>query len=206
MTPEFIRKTLDKLAKNDSDLSSALFQVGYPAPRIRETGFGALIHIIIGQQVSTKSAKAIRERLKSVVNPLTPKNFLAVGDEQIRGVGFSKRKIEYGKGLAEAIIAGMLDIHELEHLDDEKVAKAITKIRGLGQWSADIYMLFSLGRPDVWPHTDLAIKVAVQKLKRMPDRPNRDQMLQIAQRWQPYRGIVALFLWHYYKRMPVGGN
>ncbi|MBT5498271.1 MAG: DNA-3-methyladenine glycosylase 2 family protein, partial [Alphaproteobacteria bacterium] len=129
--------------------------------------------------------------------------FLAAGDDALRAVGFSNRKVEYGKGLAEAILDGTLETERLAGLDDDEVTKVLTSIRGLGRWSADIYMLFALGRADAWPLDDLAIQVAVQKLKRMRKRPDRKRMEAVAKRWRPYRGVAALFLWHYYKGAPT---
>ncbi len=203
MTPEFIRDALDDIATRDADLATALQEFGYPAPRIREPGFGSLINIIIGQQVSVHAAAAIRGRLEAAINPLTPETFLAASDDAIRAVGFSNRKVEYGKGLAEAILDGTLETERLAELDDDEVTKVLTGIRGLGRWSADIYMLFALGRADAWPLDDLAIQVAVQKLKRMRKRPDRKRMEAVAKRWRPYRGVAALFLWHYYKGAPT---
>ena len=203
MTPEFIRDALDEVAARDDDLRAALDEFGYPAPRNRKPGFGTLINIIIGQQVSTHAAAAIRSRLEAAVDPLTPETFLAAGEETLRAVGFSGRKVEYGRGLAEAVLNGTLDTVRLAELDDDAVAKAITGIRGLGKWSADIYMLFALDRADAWPLGDLAIQVAAQKLKRMRKRPDRKRMETVARRWRPYRGVVALFLWHYYKGAPT---
>ena len=110
---------------------------------------------------------------------------------------------ERSRGLAEAVLKGTLDTVRLAELDDDAVAKAITEIRGLGKWSADIYMLFALDRADAWPLDDLAIQIAAQKLKRMRKRPDRKRMETVARRWRPYRGVVALFLWHYYKGAPT---
>ena len=203
MTPKFIRDALDDVAARDDDLRAALADFGYPAPRNREPGFGTLISIIIGQQVSTHAAAAIRGRLETIVDPLTPETFLATGNEVLRNIGLSKRKVDYGRGLAEAMLEGTLDTIRLSKLNNEDVATAITGIRGLGQWSADIYMLFALGRADAWPLDDLAIQVAVQRLKNMRKRPNRKRMESVARRWRPYRGVVALFLWHYYNGAPT---
>jgi DNA-3-methyladenine glycosylase II len=199
MTPEFICNALNDIATRDADLADALQEYGYPAPRIREPGFGSLINIIIGQQVSTHAAAAIRGRLEAALDPLTPETFLNAEDETLCAVGFSKRKVEYGKGLAAAIIDGTLETARLTALDDDEVTKTLTSIRGLGPWSADIYMLFALGRADAWPLDDLAI----QKLKRMRKRPDRKRMEAVAKRWRPYRGVAALFLWHYYKGAPA---
>ena len=202
MTPEFIRTALDEVATRDPDIAAALQEVGYPNPRNREPGFATLINIIIGQQVSTNAAAAIRERLETAVDPLTPEAFLAADDKTIRNIGFSARKSEYGRGLAQAILDGTLETERFAGLEDNDIAKALTGIRGLGQWSADIYMLFALGRADTWPLGDLAIQVAIQKLKHMRKRPDPKCMLTVASGWRPYRGVVALFLWHYYKGAP----
>lgn len=202
MSPEFIRNALDLVAQKDPDLAAAIYTAGYPEPRTRAPGFGSLINIIIGQQVSTHAARAIQNRLRSIVNPLTPIKFLATSDEILRDIGLSTRKVEYGRGIAAEIANGTLDLGRLASLDDDKVSDTLTRIRGLGPWSADIYMLFSLDRANAWPKDDLAIQVAVQKLRHMQKRPNRKSMEKLAQIWQPYRGVVALFLWHYYKNLP----
>lgn len=202
MTPAFIQDALRELAERDADIAAALREVGYPAPRNRAPGFQTLINIILGQQVSTQSAAAIRARLETAVDPLTPEGFLAAGDDVLRSAGLSGRKVEYGRSLAEAILDGTLETGRLAELDDAKVMQAITGIRGLGPWTAEIYMLFALGRADVWPAGDLAIQVAVQKLKRMRKRPDRKRLETVARRWRPYRGVAALFLWHYYKGAP----
>lgn len=202
MTPAFIQDALRELAGRDADIAAALREVGYPAPRNRTPGFQTLINIILGQQVSTQSAAAIRARLEAAVDPLTPEGFLAAGDDVLRGAGLSGRKVEYGRSLAEAILDGTLETGRLAELDDAQVMQAITGIRGLGPWTAEIYMLFALGRADVWPAGDLAIQVAVQKLKRMRKRPDRKRLETVARRWRPYRGVAALFLWHYYKGAP----
>ena len=202
MTPEFIRTALGELAERDADIALALDEVGYPEPRDRAPGFGALINIILGQQVSALAAAAIRKRLEATIDPMTPENFLAASEEALRGVGLSGRKVEYGRGLAEAMLTGELDTERLATLDDEEVMKALTAIRGLGRWSAEIYMLFALGRADIWPADDLAIQVATQKLKRMRKRTDRKRLEKVAHPWRPWRGVAALFLWHYYKGAP----
>ena len=202
MTPEFIRTALDEVATRDQDIAVALQEVGYPTPRNREPGFATLINVIISQQVSTQAAAAIRRRLETALSPLTPEAFLAADEQTIRDVGLSVRKAEYGRGLAQAILDGTLETERLAELNDNEVAKALTGIRGLGQWSADIYMLFALGRADAWPLGDLAIQIAVQKVKHMCKRPDPKRMLTVASIWRPYRGVVALFLWHYYKGAP----
>lgn len=202
MTPETIHQALDTLAARDADIARALAEVGYPAPRNREPGFAALLSIITGQQVSVSAAAAIRGRLGEAVTPLTPENFLAAGEETLRAVGLSRRKVEYGRGVAEAMQSGALDTDKLGAMDDETVVAALTALRGLGRWSAEIYMLFALRRPDVWPAEDLAIQEALRRLKGLDTRPARAESEAIVAPWQPWRGVAALFLWHYYKGAP----
>lgn len=202
MTPDFIRESLDALCKRDADIAKALGLVGYPEPRNREPGFGALLNIVAAQQVSTASASAIRARLLAAVDPLTPENFLTASDETLRAVGFSRRKVEYGRGIAEAMRSGLLDAERLAAASDDEVVAALTALRGLGRWSAEIYMLFSLRRPDVWPAEDLAIQEALRRLKGLELRPARAASEIIVESWRPWRGVAALFLWHYYKGAP----
>ena len=165
-------------------------------------GFGALISIITGQQVSTHAAAAIRGRLEKCVSPMTPEKFLKASDDDLRAVGLSWRKIEYGRGLAEYMAGGGLVTEHLRTLGDEDVIAEITGIRGLGRWSADIYMLFALGRADTWPAEDLAIQEALKRLKNLRKRPDRKRSENLVAPWKPFRGVGALFLWHYYKGAP----
>lgn len=202
MTPSIIRGALDELSERDTALAEAVKLVGYPEPRVREPGFATLLGIIVGQQVSTSAAAAIRGRLVEAVAPLTPDNFLSTSDEILRGVGLSSRKVEYGRGLAEAVQSGSLDTERLAELDDQNVIEAITAVRGLGRWSADIYMLFALGRHDVWPAEDLAVAEALKRLKGLEGRPDRTKSEAVIKHWRPWRGIGALFLWHYYQGAP----
>ena len=134
---------------------------------------------------------------------MTPENFLAADDETLRAVGLSRRKVEYGRGIAEAMRTGSLDADCLATASDDDVIAALTALRGLGRWSAEIYMLFALRRPDVWPAEDLAIQEALRRLKGLDERPLRKQSEPIVEAWRPWRGVGALFLWHYYKGVPV---
>ena len=202
MTPASVRKALDTLAARDGDIAEAIALVGYPQPRNREPGFEALLNIIVGQQVSALAAAAIRGRLAEAVDPMTPENFLAAGEDVLRGVGLSGRKVEYGRGLAEAVLSGLLDTDRIANLPDDEVVKTLTGIRGLGRWSAEIYMLFALRRADIWPAEDLAIQEALRRLKNLDARPARKESEAIVEPWRPFRGIAALFLWHYYKGAP----
>ncbi len=199
-TPKSIAAALEELAERDADISRTLAEAGYPEPRVRDPGFATLLNIIIGQQVSVQSAAAIRGRLLEAADPLTPDSYLAMDDAALRGVGFSRRKIEYGRLLAQDIKEHRFDPDALPALDDQAVLEQIVARKGLGRWSADIYMLFALGRGDVWPADDLAVQVAVQHLKKLDERPDRATMDQVAEPWRPYRGAAALLMWHVYKK------
>ncbi len=198
-TPQSIAEALDLLATRDGDIARALAEVGYPEPRVREPGFATLLNIIVGQQVSVQSAAAIRGRLLVATDPLTPASFLALDDAALRGIGFSRRKIGYGRLLARDILEGRFDPDGLQALDDTAVLEQIVTCKGLGRWSAEIYMLFALGRADIWPADDLAVQVAVQHLKGLDERPDRATMDLVAEPWRPYRGVAALLMWHVYR-------
>jgi DNA-3-methyladenine glycosylase II len=200
MTPEIIATALDGLAERDDDIARTLREVGYPAPRVREPGFATFVNIIVGQQVSVAAATAIRARLDDAAGPVTPKSLLALDDDALRAVGFSRRKIEYCRLLADDILAGRFDPDALDRLDDAGVMAAIVARKGLGRWSAEIYMLFALGRADIWPADDLAVIVAVQRLRNLAARPDRPAMERIAEDWRPWRGIVALLMWRHYNK------
>ena len=202
MTPKDIKRALDAIAEKDAHVAAGLELVGYPDPRNREPGFAALMSIIAGQQVSTHAATAIRGRLEAAAGTLTPENFLALSDDALRAVGLSWRKIEYGRGLAEHMAAGGLATDALHGMTDKDVIAEITALKGLGRWSADIYMLFALGRADTWPAEDLAIQEALKRLKNLRKRPERKRSERLVAPWRPWRGVGALFLWHYYKGAP----
>lgn len=196
---EALRAAVDALAGIDPDVALAVQRLGYPDPRRREPGFATLLRIIVGQQVSVASAAAIWRRLEVAVGgEVRPERFLALGDDALRAAGFSRQKAVYGRGLAEAVVSGRLDIEALPDLDEEAVVAAITALKGLGRWSAEIYLLFALGRADTFPADDLAVQVAFQRLKRLDTRPTGRRLRELAEPWRPYRGAGAIFLWHYY--------
>ena len=203
MTPKDIKSTLDELAQRDKDLRVAIDLVGYPAPRNRPTGFATLVSIIVGQQVSVAAGASIRAKLDATVPDMTPINFLATSTEDLRAAGLSGRKVEYGQGLAEAMRDGALSDDYLRSLDDDAAAKEIISIRGLGRWSAEIYLMFALGRPDIWPAEDLAISEALRRLKGLDNRPDRTESEPLVEHWRPHRTIGALFLWHYFAGAPA---
>ena len=202
MTPKDIKTALDSIALRDSDLQAAIELVGYPAPRNRPTGFATIMDIIVGQQVSVAAGASVRAKLAAAVDPLTPAH-LATSDSDIRAAGLSGRKVEYGTGLAEAMRDGALTDSQLRKLSDDDAVKEITKIRGLGRWSAEIYLMFALGRTDIWPAEDLAVREALRRLKNLDDRPERPQSEALVEHWRPHRTMGALFLWHYFAGAPA---
>lgn len=206
ITESLIADALRELSSRDTDIARAVAEVGHPPTRNRQPGFATLIGIITAQQISAAAASAIRTRLETAANPLTPENFLALDDDAMSAIGLSGRKIEYGRALAAAIVSGDFDPANLATLPEEEAMASLISHKGIGRWSAEIYLLFALGRTDVWPADDLAVAVAVQRLKRLNERPNRERMDAIAEAWRPWRGIVALLMWQYYRGAPFGAD
>lgn len=199
----FIDQALQQLARVDADIARALPQTGAPAPRQRTSGFAALLAIIIGQQVSTEAAAAIRGRVETLLADLTAERLLAVDDQALRDAGMSWRKIEYANGLAGAVVGKDLDLESLTHMTDAEAINAISSLRGFGRWSAEIYLMFSLQRQDIFPADDLALLVALARLKRLEKKPTPKQAREMIAHWAPYRSAGSLFLWHYYRGAPV---
>ena len=198
-----LQRALDHLAASDDDLARAIRLVGRPPPRRRPPGFASLLWIIVGQQVSTASANAIWRRLCEVGEPPTPDSFFALTDEQLRAVGFSRAKMVYGRDLAASILAGQLDLDALAEMNDDEAVGSLTAVRGLGRWSAEVYLLFCLCRPDVLPADDLALLTAAQKVKRLAARPTAGALRTMAEPWRPWRSVAARLLWHYYRQAPA---
>lgn len=193
---------LRRLAAADTALAAALAAVGLPPPRDREPGFASLVRIIVGQQVSTASAVALWAKLTAGIEPFTPESVLARTADELRLLGLSRQKAAYTLGLALEIAEGRLNLDGLHALDDEAAIQAITRVKGLGRWSAEIYLLFALQRADIWPAGDLALQVGMQRLRGLRKRPDPKRMIKLAEAWRPYRGAVAHFLWHYYRQAP----
>ncbi|MFT5503487.1 MAG: DNA-3-methyladenine glycosylase II [Gammaproteobacteria bacterium] len=197
-----IRESLDFLASFDSELKVGLHQVGYPLPRIRPHGFKTLLSIIAGQQISTDAAAAIIGRLHKLIPDMTAANFIQVSGDELREAGLSWRKVEYATGLAEAMLSKSLDLSKLETQDNQQAIKSITELRGFGEWSAEIYLMFSLQRKDIFPAGDLALRIALQKLKGLPEPLSQPESRQLTDAWSPFRSAGSLFLWHYYRGAP----
>ena len=191
-------KGLDELTERDADLARIASTYGPPPLWEREPGFHTLIHIILEQQVSLSSAKAAYHRLEDVIRPLAPENFLSLTDEELKRIGFSRQKTRYSRELAHAILDGRLDLARLDELEDEEAKEQLMKVKGIGSWTADIYLLMALGRPDIWPKGDLALEVALQRVKGWLRRPTPEEAREISASWQPWRAVAARLLWHFY--------
>ncbi len=203
-----IDTSLQALARQDSDIARAFAELGSPPPRTRPTGFRTFLNIIVSQQLSTESAAAIMGRTEALLTaqgtqPLQASCVDTHSDEALRAAGLSFRKIEYIRGLAQAVNTGQLDIDGLADLPDDEAIAAITQLKGFGRWSAEIYLMFALGREDIFPAEDLAVVTALGKLKRLDGKPTAKDARAMTAHWAPYRSAGALFLWMYYRGAPV---
>jgi DNA-3-methyladenine glycosylase II len=186
------------LGARDDRLARVLQQHGSPPLWAREPGFPTLIHIILEQQVSLASARAAFQRLLAVASPITPERFLELDDATLKAAGFSRQKTRYGRELAQTVLSGSLDLSRLSDMDDDNVRAALTSVKGIGRWSADIYLLMALGRPDVWPSGDLALAVAARSVLSLDALPTNAELLDLAEGWRPWRAVAARLLWHAY--------
>ncbi len=198
MTPQTLRKHCHALAKVDEDIAKALTVIGHPKPRIRSASFDTFFSTIVSQQISTHAASAIMARVNTLVPDLNASTILATKDDQLRTAGMSYRKIEYAKGLAHAIKKGDFNIKGLSKLSDEEAVADIVALRGFGRWSAEIYLMFSLNRKDIFPADDLALRVALGRLKGLKERPTPKQARDLIEHWAPWRTAGSLFLWRYH--------
>lgn len=197
-----LKKAMRHLAKVDADFARAIGEVGHPELREVPRGFGGLMRSIVGQQVSVHAARSIWLRLEAAVPSMEPAAFLAMTDEQLRAVGLSAAKMKYGRSLATDIVAGRIDFEALHELDDAAAVAMLTQAKGIGPWTAEIYLMFAHGRPDIMPGLDLGLVVAAQHLKKLRKRPDAKRLLKIAEAWRPWRSAAALLLWHYRRNMP----
>jgi DNA-3-methyladenine glycosylase II len=194
---------MEALVARDPDIAEAYARCGLPPVRRSAPGFAGLIRMIAGQQVSVQAARAIVARLEARVDPLTAERFLETDEAQLRAAGLSRPKVRYGRLLAAEIAEGRLDIDGLAALDDAAALAALTRVKGIGRWTAEIYLLFALGRPDVWPVGDLALCIAAQHLKKLAARPDAGEMTALGEAWRPHRSTAARFLWHLYRHPGV---
>ena len=197
LTLRSLRSATRALSDSDPHLRIVFETYGTPPLWDREPGFATLLHIILEQQVSLASAKACFDKLTARLGEVTPENLLALTDSQLKTVGFSRQKTAYARHLSEAILEQRIDLNRLLRLPDAEVKSELIKLKGIGEWTSDIYLLMALLRPDVMPKGDIALHAAWHKLSGEP-KPSSDDFLRIAQRWQPYRSVAARLLWHFY--------
>ena len=189
---------IEELIERDRHLAEIIDTFGYPPSWNREPGFATLIRIILEQQVSYASAKAAFKRLNAAVENLSPESFMTLDDSKLKAIGFSRQKTRYGRELARSIIDRQLDLKKLSELDNRTIRQELTKIKGIGDWTVDIYLMMALQRLDVFPAKDLAVAIAVKEIKNLPQRPQTAELEAIAESWKPYRAIATKILWHYY--------
>ncbi|GAK34517.1 DNA-3-methyladenine glycosylase 1 [alpha proteobacterium Q-1] len=199
-----LRWSLDHLAGGDADLADHVQQWGYPPERRSPGGFAALLRIVIGQQLSVKAAATIAARVEALMpDGLTPAGFLNADEASLRAAGLSGAKVIYGRGLARAVYDGAFDPAALAVMPDDKVTAEITALKGFGIWSARMYLMFSLGRPDIWPADDLGVREGLRRLRRLEARPSIKEAEAMGAGWAPYRSSVALFCWHILNNAPL---
>jgi DNA-3-methyladenine glycosylase II len=193
-----LKAGLDAIAALEPRVAAAVARIGYPEPRLRATGYATLARTIVGQQVSTKAADAVWAKFGGISgDPENPAALLALSDEELRGAGLSRQKAGYLRSLAELTVSGTLDFANLPTDDDEAVA-LLTSVKGIGRWSAEVYLLFAEGRGDIWPAGDLAVQIEMGRILQLDGKPSEKRTRDLAEPWRPHRGAAAVFLWHHY--------
>ena len=193
-----LHASLEFIAEKEPDFARALARTGYPEPRIRPTGYTTLLRTIVGQQVSVAAAASVWAKLEALLGPDMPPDALLASDfDALRGCGLSRQKQGYARSLCELVVSGALQFDSLP-ADDEAAIAELTRIKGIGRWSAEIYLLFAEGRPDIWPAGDLGVQAGLHRIFALPERPDEKQARAMAEAWRPDRGAVAIFTWHCY--------
>ena len=186
------------LAKKDPHLQAILQQYGHPPMWSRPATFESLIHIILEQQVSLASAKAALEKLRTKLGTITPEKLLLLSDDALRACYFSRQKTNYARELATAIVSKKLNLKKLGNATDDEIRVELKKIKGIGDWTVDIYLLFVLQRSDVFPTGDLAMMNALKSIKQLPKHTTKEEIIAIAESWRPHRSLATMLLWHHY--------
>lgn len=192
-----LKKSLDALAAAEPRIAAALAEAGYPEPRTSPPGYQTLLRAIVGQQVSIKAAASMWAKLTALVgDPPDPERLLKASDEELRSAGLSRQKASYARSLAEDVISGRLDFDALPEDDEEAIARLV-HVKGIGRWTAEIYLLFAEGRRDIWPAGDLAIQIETARILGIEGRPSEKEVRAMAEAWRPHRGAFAVFAWHH---------
>jgi DNA-3-methyladenine glycosylase II len=196
---EDLRNSLDALAGREPRIAAALASVGYPEPRISEPGYQTLLRAIVGQQVSVASAASLWSKLTAAVgDPPDPAILLAASDETLRSAGLSRQKASYARSLAEEVVSGRLDFVRLPADDEEAIAELV-RVKGIGRWTAEVYLLFAEGRTDIWPAGDLAVQIETGRIMGLEGKPDEKRVRELSEPWRPHRGAFAIFAWHHRK-------
>lgn len=198
LTPTNFDRGLKILVSRDRDLAGIFEKFGAPPIWKREPGFTTLVQIILEQQVSLASAKATFNRLCNYLVLLTPENLLKLNDDELKALGFSWQKTSYVRALSKAIASKKINLDRLAQEEEDTIRLELKQIKGIGDWTVDMYLLMALQRPDIFAKSDLAVVIAVQRLKNLVKRPTKEEILAIASNWQPWRSIATQLLWHYY--------
>jgi DNA-3-methyladenine glycosylase II len=194
-----IKASLDAIASAEPRYASAIAHAGYPEPRSRPRGYETILRTIVGQQISAKAAASVWNKLEAGIGDLAnPEVILDSPEDALRECGLSRQKQGYARSLAALVLSGELDLTSLP-ADDEAAIELLTRAKGIGRWSAEIYLLFAEGRADIWPAGDLAVQIDVGKVMGLTDRPSEKQLRDIAEPFRPHRGALAIFSWHNYK-------
>jgi DNA-3-methyladenine glycosylase II len=192
-----LRNSLDALAAREPKIAAALAQCGYPEPRISEPGYQTLLRAIVGQQVSVKAAASMWAKLTAAVgDPPDPRALIAASDETLRAAGLSRQKASYARSLAEEVVSGRLDFGRLPEDDEEAIAELV-RVKGIGRWTAEVYLLFAEGRADIWPAGDLAVQIETGRIMGLEGKPTEKHVRELAEAWRPHRGAFAIFTWHH---------
>ena len=203
LTAKQLKASLDALGSIEPAFAKARKRIGDPEPRIRERGYETMLRAIVSQQVSIKAAASILAKVEAATGGIAdPTNVVGTSDEDLRAAGLSRQKISYVKSLADEVISGRLDFENLPADDDEAIA-AMTAVKGIGRWSAEVYLLFAEGRADIWPAGDLAVQIEVGRILGIEERPTEKRIRELAEAWRPHRGAAAIFAWHHRHVTPV---
>jgi DNA-3-methyladenine glycosylase II len=188
----------NELAVIDESFQQIINEYGYAPCWSRKPTFSTLIHIILEQQVSLASAKAAFDKLQSYVSTISPENILRLSDEEMKACYFSRQKTIYARCLSEAVLSGSLDLESLVYKDDDTIRLALTKIKGIGNWTVDVFLMMCLHSPDIFPFGDIALVNSLKHIKQLPLHTTKETLVSVTESWKPYRTIAAYLLWHAY--------
>ena len=198
-----LRSGMRALVEQEPGFARIVAEIGMPDPPVRPAGFPTLFRAIVAQQVSAAAARTVWERIETAAGgEVTPASIDALGYGGVRGLGLSGRKTDYALGLTEAALTGVIDFDALAKMPDEEAIAQMVALKGIGRWTAEVYLIFALARPDVWPAADLALVVAAGKMAGLPEKPSFKEGASLAEAWRPWRSSAAILLWNWYRTAP----